>query len=70
MGCSIKQTSHIHLFFLCVFLSLEYFSTHAGLVERQLAAKREKAGLANRDEMWQGDIAKETDQLVTGDDSA
>ena len=47
--------------------SLPYFSTHAGLVERQLQAKREKAGQANRDEMWQGDIAKETGQLMTGD---
>ncbi|MFT5081889.1 MAG: dihydroorotate dehydrogenase subfamily 1 [Planctomycetota bacterium] len=45
--------------------SLDYFTTHADLVERQLAAKREKAGQANRDSMWQGDIAKETDSLVT-----
>jgi dihydropyrimidine dehydrogenase (NADP+) len=45
--------------------SLPYFSTHADLVERQLAAKREKAGQAHRDDMWKGDIAKETDSLVT-----
>ena len=45
--------------------SLPYFSTHAGLVERQLEAKREKAGQSGRDEMWKGDIAKETDSLVT-----
>jgi len=45
--------------------SLPYFSTHADLVERQLQAKREKAGQAGRDEMWKGDIAKETDSLVT-----
>ena len=45
--------------------SLPYFSTHADLVERQRQAKREKAGQAGRDEMWKGDIAKETDSLVT-----
>jgi dihydroorotate dehydrogenase subfamily 1 len=46
-------------------VSLPYFSTHYDLVERQRAAKREKAGLSGRDAMWQGDIAKETDSLVT-----
>lgn len=46
--------------------SLPYFSTHAGLVERQRNAKREKAGHTNRDEMWQGDIAREARRLVTG----
>lgn len=46
-------------------LSLPYFSTHADLVERQLEAKREKAGQAQRDDMWRGDIASETDSLVT-----
>jgi len=45
--------------------SLPYFTTHAELVRRQLEAKREKAGQAGRDEMWQGDIASETDSLVT-----
>jgi len=45
--------------------SLPYFTTHADLVERQRAAKRAKAGEANRDGMWKGDIAKETDSLVT-----
>ena len=44
--------------------SLPYFTTHADLVARQLEAKREKAGQANRDEMWKGDIAKETDSLA------
>ncbi|MCZ6597989.1 MAG: NAD-dependent dihydropyrimidine dehydrogenase subunit PreA [Planctomycetota bacterium] len=44
--------------------SLPYFTTHADLVARQLEAKREKAGQANRDEMWQGDIARETDSLA------
>jgi dihydroorotate dehydrogenase subfamily 1 len=46
-------------------LSLPYFTTHADLVARQKQAKREKAGQSNRDGMWQGDIAKETDSLVT-----
>jgi len=46
-------------------LSLPYFTTHADLVARQKQAKREKAGQSNRDEMWQGDIARETDSLVT-----
>ncbi|MDG2143940.1 MAG: NAD-dependent dihydropyrimidine dehydrogenase subunit PreA [Planctomycetota bacterium] len=45
--------------------SLPYFSTHADLVERQRQAKREKAGEAQRDDMWKGDIATETDSLVT-----
>ncbi len=43
---------------------LPYFSTHADLVERQLAAKRERAGQANRDSMWKGDIAAETNSLA------
>lgn len=46
--------------------SLPYFTTHADLNERQLVAKREKAGKSNRDGMWKGDIAKETDTLVGG----
>ena len=46
-------------------LSLPYFTTHADLVARQKQAKREKAGQSNRDGMWRGDIAKETDSLVT-----
>ena len=45
-------------------VSLPYFSTHADLVKRQREAKREKAGQAERDSMWQGNIAKETDSLV------
>ncbi|MAB81021.1 MAG: NAD-dependent dihydropyrimidine dehydrogenase subunit PreA [Planctomycetes bacterium] len=45
--------------------ALPYFTTHAGLVLRQQKAKREKAGQSNRDTMWGGDIAKETDTLVT-----
>jgi dihydropyrimidine dehydrogenase (NADP+) len=44
--------------------SLQYFSTHADLVNRQKEAKRSKAGQSNRDEMWQGDIAKETESLA------
>ena len=45
--------------------SLPYFTTHADLVARQLSAKRERAGQTNRDEMWSGDIAGDTEQLVT-----
>ena len=45
--------------------SLPCFTTHADLVERQRAARREKAGTSNRDGMWKGDIAAETDSLVT-----
>ena len=45
--------------------SLPYFTTHADLVERQRAAKRERAGQSNRDDMWQGDISNETDSLMT-----
>ncbi len=46
-------------------LSLPYFSTHADLVSRQLEAKRAKAGTANRDSMWKGDIANETKSLTS-----
>ncbi len=45
--------------------SLPWFTTHAELVRHQKEAKREKAGQAGRDEMWQGDIASEADSLVT-----
>jgi len=45
--------------------SLPFFTTHAELVRRQREAKREKAGQTGRDEMWKGDIARETDSLVT-----
>ena len=45
--------------------SLPYFSTHHDLVDRQREAKREKAGQSGRDSMWKGDIAKETDSLLT-----
>lgn len=45
--------------------SLPYFTTHADLVERQIAAKAARAGKSNRDsETWQGSIAKETDELA------
>ncbi|MCP3920934.1 MAG: NAD-dependent dihydropyrimidine dehydrogenase subunit PreA [bacterium] len=44
--------------------SLPFFDTHAGLVAKQQEAKRAKAGTTNRDGMWQGDIAKETQSLV------
>jgi dihydroorotate dehydrogenase subfamily 1 len=51
--------------------SLPYFSTHHDLVDRQRAARESKkdaraAAKAGRDaETWQGDIAKETTDLVT-----
>ena len=46
-------------------ISLPYFSTHADLVERQRAAKIERAGRRNRDNEWKGEIARETDDLST-----
>lgn len=45
--------------------SLPYFTTHADLVARQRRARHEIAGHSNRDGMWKGDIARETDSLVT-----
>ena len=45
--------------------SLSYFTTHADLVDRQRTARRAKAGQSGRDEMWSGDIAGETESLVT-----
>jgi dihydroorotate dehydrogenase subfamily 1 len=51
--------------------SLPYFSTHADLVARQRAARESKESArakvaAGRDaETWQGEIAKETNDLVT-----
>jgi dihydroorotate dehydrogenase subfamily 1 len=45
--------------------SLEFFSTHAELVERQKRAKAGLHGRGNQDaETWKGDIAKETDALA------
>ena len=44
--------------------SLPYFSTHADLVQRQRQAKVDKAGKAERDNDWKGEIAKETDALT------
>ncbi len=46
-------------------LALPHFTTHADLNERQAAAKREHARKTGRDTMWKGDIARETDTLVT-----
>ncbi|HET6611018.1 MAG TPA: NAD-dependent dihydropyrimidine dehydrogenase subunit PreA [Kofleriaceae bacterium] len=45
--------------------SLPYFTTHADLVERQRAAKIERAGRSGRDNDWKGEIAKETDTLTS-----
>jgi dihydroorotate dehydrogenase subfamily 1 len=46
-------------------IAIPRFTTHADLVERQRAAGIAKAGQANRDEMWKGDIAKETETLTS-----
>lgn len=46
--------------------SLQFFSTHADLVERQRAAKRERAGQGSRDDDWSGDkIQEQTAALMT-----
>jgi dihydroorotate dehydrogenase subfamily 1 len=45
--------------------SLPYFSTHADLVERQHAARAERASRRSRDNDWKGEIAAETDKLTT-----
>ncbi|GJM22771.1 MAG: dihydropyrimidine dehydrogenase subunit B [Planctomycetota bacterium] len=45
--------------------SLPFFTTHADLVDRQRKARREHAEQSSRDENWKGDIAGETDALVT-----
>ncbi|RKY21706.1 MAG: NAD-dependent dihydropyrimidine dehydrogenase subunit PreA [Planctomycetota bacterium] len=45
--------------------SLPYFTTHAELVQRQRDARRAHTGQASRDDVWKGDIAGETDALVT-----
>ncbi len=46
--------------------ALPYFTTHADLVERQKAARIEKAGRSNLDsETWKGEIEKETDALTS-----
>ena len=45
--------------------SLDAFTTHADLVERQRAAKAGLSGATNKDaETWKGDIANETDALT------
>jgi dihydroorotate dehydrogenase subfamily 1 len=47
--------------------SLPYFTTHADLVERQRAAKIERAGQRSRDNEWKGEIAQETEKLTVTD---
>ncbi len=46
-------------------LCVPHFTTHADLNARQAQAKRDHAAKTNRDTMWKGDIARETDSLVT-----
>jgi dihydropyrimidine dehydrogenase (NADP+) len=45
--------------------SLPYFSTHHDLVDRQHAAKAERAARNGRDNEWKGEIARETDKLTS-----
>ena len=45
--------------------SLPYFTTHHDLVERQIAAKLEKAGKSKLDTEWDENIAEQTDNLTT-----
>jgi hypothetical protein len=45
--------------------SLEFFSTHANLVERQREAKVARARQHSRDNEWKENIAKETESLAT-----
>ncbi len=45
--------------------SLPYFTTHHDLVDRQVAAKAEKAGQAKRDLEWGENISEQTDNLTT-----
>jgi len=45
--------------------ALDYFTTHADLVERQLAAKQEKVGKSKDAETWKGAIKDETDRLTS-----
>ena len=47
--------------------SLPYFTTHHDLVDRQIAAKAEKAGLKNRDLEWGDNIAEQTDKMTATD---
>jgi dihydroorotate dehydrogenase subfamily 1 len=48
--------------------SLQYFSTHMDLVERQAAARKEKAEKrASRDTDWKGEIKNETDKLTANE---
>lgn len=48
--------------------SLDAFTTHADLVQRQAAARAGMRGQSNRDaETWKGDIAAETDKLTATD---
>ncbi len=45
--------------------SLQYFTTHHDLVERQKQARIERAGQRNRDNEWGDDLASVTDKLTT-----
>jgi len=45
--------------------ALEYFSTHANLVERQAQAKVKRVGGGRDAETWKGEIQQETDALTS-----
>ena len=45
--------------------SLQYFTTHHDLVDRQKQARIERAGQRNRDNEWGDDLASVTDKLTT-----
>jgi len=46
--------------------ALQYLTTHKDLVERQVAAKRERAGMSAQDSNWDGDaITKQSDELTS-----
>jgi dihydropyrimidine dehydrogenase (NADP+) len=47
--------------------SLQYFSTHADLVERQREAKRARAGQRSRDDEWSGDKIREQTAALTSE---
>lgn len=47
--------------------ALEYFTTHADLVERQRVAKRDRAGQRSRDDEWSGEKIKEQTAALTSE---
>ena len=64
-GLSDFMDSHALVYRRLPRSSLQYFTTHADLVARQREAKIANAGRANRNNMWKGNIAKETEELAS-----